>query len=114
MEERIYGATRIASCAGVSERTVFRWCTWPEGQFFEVASMSNHGGSLGRAVSTFPSSLCNFLNVIWPARVSHNRAAAAQARWQAPTAVNSCQAVKSELTTAIVLESTEPVADPGS
>jgi len=91
-EARIYGVDRIASLAGTSPRTIHRWRQWPEGAFFEVVSVSNAGGGIGRAISTMPRSLSHFVQVIVHNRTSRQRAAAANIRWANGMPVNSAQA----------------------
>ena len=90
-DEKIYGVERIASVAGVSIRTVYRWLHLPEGVFFETASISNTGGGLGWATATMLSSLQHFHDVILTERTRRLRIKAANMRWGKVTAVNSCQ-----------------------
>lgn len=79
-EQPIYGTERIAGILGISESTLRRWRKDALGSFLSVASMSNHGGGLGVALVSYPSSLTNLKNLI-QAQTSAARADAANVRW---------------------------------
>jgi hypothetical protein len=81
-EKPLYGAARIAAEVGVSERTLWRWTKHPGNDFLDVSSISNHGGGLGRALMTHPSSIQNFRDMVIAPNIAQVRRDAANKRWR--------------------------------
>jgi hypothetical protein len=88
MEKKaLYGKRAFAEELGVSEATLGRWLKGPKGNAFEVSSVSNAGGGLGRAYMGEVASL-HALKDFMTARTSEARRRAAAKRWH-PTDVSS-------------------------
>lgn len=79
-DQILYGWDTIAEVAGKSRRTMQRYAQRPGGDFIAIGSVSNVGGGLGLAATTYLSSLQNYVQVV-KQQISEQRRQAAVKRW---------------------------------